>query len=186
MCIRDSPDATYRFKHSLIRDAAYQTLLKSRRKELHGLVAQNMKLLNLPADWRQRPLGAVGRLGSNTEDFPTMRYPDGEALARHWAEAGEAEPAFREWWRAGRAAEARSAFWEAQESYQQAIGLTGLLPEGLGRDLAEMHLRQSLVQMLQITTGIAGLPRAVYNRIRIARLWRGLPHEVRSLSERLK
>ncbi len=176
------PDATYRFKHSLIRDAAYQTLLKSRRKELHGLVAQNM---DRPADWRRVQLGAV-RLGSKTDDFFTIRYPHGEVLARHWAEAGETEPAFREWWSAGRAAQARDSFWEAQKSYQQAIGLIGLLPAVSGRDMAEIRIRQSLLQMLQITTGIAGLPRVVYNRIRIARLWLGLPHELRSLSEWLK
>jgi predicted ATPase len=34
------PDATYQFKHALIRDAAYEALLKSRRKELHGLIAR--------------------------------------------------------------------------------------------------------------------------------------------------
>ena len=37
-----APEATYRFKHSLIRDTAYEALLKSRRKELHGLVARTI------------------------------------------------------------------------------------------------------------------------------------------------
>ena len=37
-----APDATYQFKHALIRDAAYEALLKSRRRELHGQVARTI------------------------------------------------------------------------------------------------------------------------------------------------
>src|ERR1700682_1848591 len=39
-----APDATYQFKHALIRDAAYEALLKTRRKELHGMVARTIEL----------------------------------------------------------------------------------------------------------------------------------------------
>jgi len=76
-------------------------------------------------------------------------------LARHWTEAGEAEPAIAEWSRAGKAAEARNAFREALESYQQAVALLNALPESPERDLRELELRQSIVLMLMVTKGNA-------------------------------
>ena len=61
-----APDATYQFKHALIRDAAYEALLKSRRKELHLSVARTID-----------------------EKFPALKETHPEVLARHWTEAGE-------------------------------------------------------------------------------------------------
>ena len=61
-----APEATYQFKHALIRDAAYEALLKSRRKELHLSVARTID-----------------------EKFPTLKETHPEVLARHWTEAGE-------------------------------------------------------------------------------------------------
>ena len=95
-------DATYQFKHALIRDAAYEALLKSRRRELHREVAATID----------------GK-------FPTLKEVHPELLARHWAEAGEPDHAITEWQRAGKAAAAGSAFTEARESYQQALALLG-------------------------------------------------------------
>jgi class 3 adenylate cyclase/tetratricopeptide (TPR) repeat protein len=127
-----APEATYLFKHALIRDAAYEALLKSRRKELHRLVARTIE-----------------------EKFPAFKEARPEVLARHWTEAGEAASAIAEWSRAGNAAEARNAFSEALESYQQALALINLLPESRERDLRELKLRQSVVQMLWVTRGYA-------------------------------
>jgi class 3 adenylate cyclase/tetratricopeptide (TPR) repeat protein len=127
-----APEATYLFKHALIRDAAYEALLKSRRKDLHRLVA-----------------------GVIDEKFSALKEAHPEVLARHWTEAGETEPAIAEWSRAGEAARARNAFSEALESYQQAVALTDLLPESPGRDLRELELRQSAAQMLYVTRGYA-------------------------------
>ena len=76
-----APEATYQFKHALIRDAAYEALLKSRRKELHRLVARTID-----------------------EKFTALKEAHPEVLARHWTEAGETEPAIAEWSRAGKAA----------------------------------------------------------------------------------
>src|SRR6202165_3936528 len=56
-----APDATYQFKHALIRDAAYEALLKSRRKELHQRVARTID-----------------------EQFPELKEAHPEVLARHW------------------------------------------------------------------------------------------------------
>jgi tetratricopeptide (TPR) repeat protein len=127
-----APDATYQFKHALIRDAAYEALLKSRRKELHRLVGCTID-----------------------EKFPEMKQAHPEVLARHWTEAGEIEPAIAEWERAGKAAEARNAFSEAEQSYQQAVAQINFLPESQERDARELKLRQSIFAMLQMTRGYA-------------------------------
>jgi predicted ATPase len=127
-----APDATYQFKHALIRDAAYEALLRSRRKDLHRLVALTIE-----------------------ENFPALKEAHPEVLARHWTEAGEIEPAIAEWSRAGQAAEGRNAFKEALESYQQVVVLLNLLPESSERDARELKLRQSVFAMLQITKGYA-------------------------------
>ena len=129
--VRDiAPDATYQFKHALIRDAAYGALLKSRRKELHRLVARTID-----------------------EKFPALREAHPEVLGRHWTEAGETELAIAEWSRAGQAAEERSAFREALDNYQQAVSLLNELSPSGGRDLRELELRQSVVRMLWMTKG---------------------------------
>jgi predicted ATPase len=94
------PDASYQFKHALIRDAAYEALLKSRRRDLHRRVARTID-----------------------EKFPVLKEVSPEVLARHWTEAGETQPAITEWTRAGKAAEARLAFSEALANYQQTVML---------------------------------------------------------------
>jgi tetratricopeptide (TPR) repeat protein len=127
-----APEATYHFKHALIRDAAYEALLKSRRKELHRLVARTID-----------------------EKFPGFKDTHPEVLARHWTEAGEIELAIAEWSRAGKAAQGRNAFEEAVENYEQALGLLNLLPESPERHLRELELRQSAHIMVTMTKGWA-------------------------------
>jgi predicted ATPase len=124
------PEATYTFKHALIQDAAYEALLKSRRKELHRRVAATI-----------------------AEKFPAMAETRPEVLARHWTDAGEAEPAIAAWRKAGDAARARHAFKEAQEAYQQALAIVKTLPESPERDARELRLMNMLVQALQVTRG---------------------------------
>jgi hypothetical protein len=126
------PKATYHFKHALIRDAAYEALLKSRRKDLHRLIAQMI-----------------------SEKFQALKATQPEVLARHWAEAGQTEQAIVEWSKAAKAAETGNAFVEAQESLQQALALLNLLPESSERDARELELRQSFVLVLYVTRGWA-------------------------------
>jgi tetratricopeptide (TPR) repeat protein len=123
-----APDATYQFKHALIRDAAYEALLRTRRKEVHLIIAQTID-----------------------EKFSTIRESRPEVLARHWTEAGEIERAIAEWSRAGKAAEPRGAFAEALEGYHQALVQLDLLPESPGRDHRELELLQSVVWTLYVT-----------------------------------
>jgi predicted ATPase len=125
-----APEATYQFKHTLIRDAAYEALLKSRRKELHGWVARTID-----------------------EKFPVLKEAHPEVLAYHWAEAGETAQAITAWTRAGKATELHHAFKEAQQSYEQALALLSLIPESAERDLQELDLRQSIIWMLRIGSG---------------------------------
>jgi len=76
----------------LIRDAAYEALLKSRRKELHLKVARTID-----------------------EQFPVIKESQPEVLARHWTEAGKAEPAIDAWKQAGDRAVPRNAYIEAEK-----------------------------------------------------------------------
>jgi class 3 adenylate cyclase/tetratricopeptide (TPR) repeat protein len=126
-----APEVIYQFKHTLIRDAAYEALLKSRRKQLHKQVAQTID-----------------------EQFPRVKETFPEVLARHWTQAGETERATFEWKRAARAGEARSAFKEALDHYQRAFALVTLLPESPVRSRQEVRLAGSIYLMLSITSGI--------------------------------
>ena len=97
---RGSPDATYSFKHALVKDAAYQSLLKSRRQQLHARLAQVFE-----------------------DRFPAVVETQPELIAYHLTEAGLDERAADAWARAGRAALARSAMREAANSLSRAVGL---------------------------------------------------------------
>ena len=125
------PAATYQFKHALIRDAAYEGLLKSRRKDLHRIVAQKIE-----------------------EQFPAIKEARPEVLARHWTEAGENDAAIVEWSRAGKTAHARNAFKEAAESYQQALVLLRTLPEPTSHVDQELELQTALSLALVMTRGL--------------------------------
>jgi class 3 adenylate cyclase/tetratricopeptide (TPR) repeat protein len=127
-----APQATYQFKHVLIRDAAYEALLKSRRKELHRQVASTID-----------------------ERFAAFKESQPEVLARHWTEAGEIDPALAEWKRAGESAETRHAFIEALAAYRQSVSLLHELPESARRDRQELELYYSILRTLQMTTGIS-------------------------------
>ncbi|MGH7840327.1 MAG: hypothetical protein ACREQT_02255 [Candidatus Binataceae bacterium] len=113
-----APDATYQFKHALIRDAAYEALLKTRRKELHRIVARTLD-----------------------EQFPTIKETHPEVLARHWSEAGEIESAIAEWQRAGDRAVERRAYREAERYYRDVIALLRTLPDSPDRRSRELQVR---------------------------------------------
>jgi predicted ATPase len=88
------PDATYQFKHALIRDAAYEALLRSRRKEIHAQIAEVL-----------------------LSQFPETLTSAPELLAHHYTEAGELENAVPFWQQAGQRAVERSANMEAISHY---------------------------------------------------------------------
>ena len=114
------PEATYQFKHALIRDAAYEALLKSRRKELHrrsrGRSTRNSRRLGGAARNSRAPL-------DRKRARPSRRSPHGQ--------------------KAGRGRRGARAFKEASESYRQALALLNMLPESPERDARELELGQS-------------------------------------------
>ena len=93
------PQATYRFKHALVQDAVYDSLLKSRRQALHRRAA---KLLC---------------------DNPERAATEPEAIAHHFTEAGLNDPAIEWWGKAGDQALRRSAFSEAITHLGKAIAM---------------------------------------------------------------
>jgi len=100
------PLATYTFKHALIQDAAYQSLLKSTRQQYHQRIAQVLEAQFL----------------ETTEGQP-------ELLAHHYTEAGLPEQAVPYWHRAAQRAAERSAHVEALAHLRQGLALLQTLPE---------------------------------------------------------
>ena len=126
------PYANYFFKHALMQDAAYDALLKSRRRELHGKVAQTIKA-----------------------KFAGLAQAQPEILARHWSEAGDADQAVTAWKAAGESAYGRRAFKEAEGAYRHAIaGLMDLAPAP-ERDARELEIVSQLSRVLALTKGYA-------------------------------
>jgi predicted ATPase len=91
------PEAKYRFKHALIQDAAYDSLLKSRRQALHRRAAE------VPRDNAERAAG------------------EPEVVAHHYTQAGLDDLAIEWWGKAGDQALRRSAFQEAIAHLGKAI-----------------------------------------------------------------
>jgi tetratricopeptide (TPR) repeat protein len=126
------PEANYTFRHALIQDAAYEALLKSRRRELHRSVAVAM-----------------------TETFPALAKTQLEVVARHWTEAGETKKAIAAWRKAGDAGSKRYAFTEAENAYRQALDLIRVQAESRERDAQELELMNRLIPALQLAKGWA-------------------------------
>ena len=126
------PGADYRFKHALVQDAAYASLLRSRRSALHAAVVKE--------------LVAVGV--SDTEVKP-------ELLAHHCAEAGMAEEAVRHYLKASEQAVARSALTEAAAMLDKALGKVAQLPTGLPRDRMELEVQSARGPILIAVNGFA-------------------------------
>jgi tetratricopeptide (TPR) repeat protein len=126
------PDAVYQFKHALIRDAAYEALLKSRRRDLHRRVAVAIN-----------------------ERFTEIKDGHPEVLAHHWTEAGETELAISQWTKAGKQAETRNAFEEALGDYDRALAVVNTVPESAERNSHELELRRSIIALLHVTKGYA-------------------------------
>jgi class 3 adenylate cyclase/tetratricopeptide (TPR) repeat protein len=124
------PQATYQFKHALLRDAAYDTLLSSNRRGLHRRLAQCLQL-----------------------QFPDISERSPEIMARHWAAAREPRLAASAWAAAGRLAVHRRAFKEARDAYQQALAALMTLPESAERDEKELKVRYALFGVQQVTQG---------------------------------
>ena len=129
---RASAGRHYLFKHALVQNAAYESLLKSRRQQLHARIA-----------------GALE--GSSTEIAET----EPELIAHHYTAGGMPEPAVRYWRKAGRRASVQSSSPEAVGHYSNGLkALSGmsLSPE---RDKLELDIQLALIPCLTATKGFA-------------------------------
>jgi predicted ATPase len=125
------PSATYTFKHALIQDAAYESLLRKTRQEFHGKIAQVL----------------VGR-------FPEMAETKPELLARHYEGAGRIEEATAGWMKAGVQASNRSALRESVAYLRKAIALLETLPPDDPKRLkSEMEAQLALAPSLMSSLG---------------------------------
>jgi predicted ATPase len=128
----EPPEAIYRFKHALVRDAAYESLLKSRRQPLHGQVARALE-----------------------ERFVDIVASQPELVAHHFTEAGLIEKAIGYWLQAGKNAALRSANLEAIAHLQRGIEVTGHLAGGESKDKLELNFQLVLGPCLIATQGPA-------------------------------
>jgi class 3 adenylate cyclase/predicted ATPase len=126
------PAATYIFKHALVRDAAYESLLKRRRQDLHAQIGTSIEAL-----------------------FPQLVEVQPELVARHFGEAGLAERAIPYWLRAGRLAGARSANTEAIVHLRSGLACAQALSPGVQRARFELSLQLALGGPLIATKGFA-------------------------------
>jgi class 3 adenylate cyclase/predicted ATPase len=120
-CRGTPPQATYLFKHALVQDAAYSTLLRGRRQELHGRVAAALEA-----------------------HFADLVERQPELLAHHLTAAGATERAVDQWLKAGRHAAARLAYVEAIAHLNRGLGLLHSIPESPVRNGREIELQLAL------------------------------------------
>jgi class 3 adenylate cyclase/predicted ATPase len=128
----DPPHATYLFKHALVRDAAYGSLLRRRREELHGRITAVLE-----------------------GDFAEVVATEPELLARHLTEAGLLQNAVLWWQRAGELATERSANFEAIAHLKRGLETLERLPESAERNEQELLLQAALIPPFVANEGYA-------------------------------
>jgi predicted ATPase len=118
------PDARYTFKHALVQDTAYETLLRSRRQVLHRQIADALR-----------------------GEFAVVAAAEPELVAHHLTQAGLDEPAIEWWGKAGDQALRRSAFKEAAAHFGKAIELADKVAAtapSAANGIDRLHLQTSL------------------------------------------
>ncbi len=138
------PHATYIFKHALVNDIAYESLLRSTRQGYHGRIAEVL-----------------------AQRFPETVESQPELLAYHFVGAGLSEEAVRYWQRAGEKAIQRSAYVEAIAHLQEGLALLKVLPDTPERTKQEVVLLTTLGSALMATKGHAAPEvESIYDRAR--------------------
>jgi class 3 adenylate cyclase/tetratricopeptide (TPR) repeat protein len=126
------PQAVYLFKHALVQDAAYGTLLREPRRALHARIAETLE-----------------------SQFPEVAENQPELLARHASEAGLIEKAAGLWGKAGQRSLARSALVEAIKQLTRALDLIAALPATTTMRRDQIKLQVALANALMHTKGFA-------------------------------
>ena len=130
--LHEASTGRYAFKHALIQETAYGSLLKSRRQQFHGTVARMLEL----------------KFAASAEAEP-------EVLARHYAAANLKPDAIRCWQKAGENAAKRSANKEAVSHLSTALELLRTLPESPERAQQELAIQVTLSAPLAAIKGYA-------------------------------
>jgi class 3 adenylate cyclase len=155
-CRGAPPHSSYLFKHALVQDAAYGTLLRGRRQELHARVAAVLE-----------------------QNFADRVERQPELLAHHLTAAGDTERATDEWLKAGKRAAARSAHLEAIRHFERGLSTLAALPEGPARDRREIELQLARGLSLFTTEGFQAAEAAdAYTRARELAERRRDPHQL--------
>jgi predicted ATPase/class 3 adenylate cyclase len=140
-CRGTPPQATFLFKHALVRDAAYASILRRSREALHARIAALLE-----------------------REFAPLVQNAPETLGHHYAEAGNVTAAVHKFLEAGGRASARSSNKEAVAHLSQALGLLRKLPATSERDVVELRVLTALRSARHASEGYAApLTIAAYN-----------------------
>ena len=126
------PTAEYLFKHALVQDTAYGTLLRGARRDLHRRIAEALET-----------------------QFPALLEVRPEIAAHHFGEAAQVEKAVAYWRRAGEVSVAKSAVREATAQLRRGLDLLARLPESPDRNRLELDLHVTLTAALMGAKGYA-------------------------------
>jgi tetratricopeptide (TPR) repeat protein len=126
------PHANYLFKHALVQDVAYGTLLREPRRALHARIAETLE-----------------------SHFPEIADSQPELLARHCTEAGQIEKAVGLWGKAGQRSVERSALMEAAAQLTRALDHIAALPARPGLRREQIKLQVALITPMMHVKGFA-------------------------------
>jgi predicted ATPase len=129
-CRGEIPHAVYTFKHALVRDAAYDGLLKSRRVHIHAGIAKALQ-----------------------QEFPEIAQSQPEIVAYHYTQAKDHENAVHYWYEAGKQSSARSANNEAVDHLKQGLAQIPNIDDPMLRNKSELLLQTSLGNALRVIQG---------------------------------
>jgi TOMM system kinase/cyclase fusion protein len=155
------PKATYTFRHALVQDTAYQSLLRSQRAEVHGRIVDALE-----------------------KNFPERVAREPDVVARHCEEAARTEQAIDYYRRAGERATQRSAQAEAIAHLRRAVDLVQTLPESPERNQQELGVRIALGAPLQAAQGMYSpeVEETYARGLRLSRLLGAAPERFQALS----
>jgi predicted ATPase len=126
------PEAAYLFKHALVQDTAYSTLLRGPRRQLHARIAEALEA-----------------------QLPELMDTQPELFAQHYAEAGLVEKSVAYWGKAGHGSAARSAMAEAAAKFRKGLDQLALLPDTPERQRQELEFWSALAAVLNAVKGFA-------------------------------
>ena len=130
----NNDEKVYSFKHALVRDVAYHSLLNRQRRELHGRVADTIEIR-----------------------LPEIASREPEYLAQHLSEAGRTSRAVHMWLEAAKQSAERSAHLEANAQLRRALEEINKLPAGVERDSLELDIQIALIGPTIALHGFAGV-----------------------------